>query len=345
LSGVQRTFSRRFATALLAALATLDLVAAARAGAQQTVTVSGIVRDSVSARPLPGAVVTLEILTGARTTRTDETGAFAFSKVPVGSYKLIVRRLGFEPASQTIDANADTPPIVVAMNRVATLDTVRVHASAQGIYGVVGTARDLRPLPAAKLKIIGGSSVPVDSTGHFFQPINAAGTVIIRAEAEGYEPQVMSLVVRPNEGVEVALLLDSATTPASHMLAGAFADFGTRLMVRRNSSAIIPRSELLRDSDRQLVSAMRRAPSFNRAALRFGQFACVFVDGQPRPGVSIDAFDPAEIEAVETYTRTSEASGSLAKRWPRGFPCADTGVPQVSAGADVVYWVVIWLKQ
>ena len=328
----------------LAAIA-LTLATAVPVDAQQNITVSGIVRDAASARPVVGAVITLGVSSSARVTRTDETGSFAFSKVAAGAMTLQVRRLGYDPINRSFESDKESYPIELTMNRVTSLDTVRVRASAQGIYGVVGTAHDLRPLPNARVRIIGGSSIRVDSTGHFFEPIKTAGTVIVRAEADGYEPQIVSLVLRPNEGVEVALLLDSATTAISHALTGAFADFNTRMIARRNSSAIIPRSELLRDGDHQLLAAIRRAPSFNRAALRMGPTACVFVDGHPRPGVSINAFDPREIEAIETYTRTSETTGSLAKSWPRGFPCADTGMPPVAGGGDVVYWVVIWIKQ
>jgi hypothetical protein len=130
----------------------------------------------------------------------------------------------------------------------------------------------------------------------------------------------------------------------SHALAAAFADFNDRMMSRRNSSAIVPRSELMRDGDAGLLDALLQAPSFTRVALRIGPTACVFVNGRPRAGVSLASFDPAEVEAVEAYTSTSDASQTLARAWPRGFPCADTGLPRVAGGRDLVTWVVVWLK-
>jgi hypothetical protein len=318
--------------------------AARRVLAQQSVTVTGVVRDAASTRPLIGAVVSLKAVGNARTTRTDETGTFTFSKVVPGAYSLSVRRLGYEQVNQTVDVRAEMQAADVSMTRVAMLDTVRVRATAQGIYGGVGTAKDLRPVAGAVVQIAGGSKTAVDSAGHFFIPIKSPGAYVLRAEAPGYEPYTMSVTVPHDEGVEVALLLDSATGPRSHMLAAAFADFSERLRVRRNSSAIVPRAELTRTGDRQLLGAIRSSPSFNRVALRFGPSACVFVDGRPRPGVSLGAYDPSEIEAVEVYTASSEASGTLARSWPRNFPCADTGMPTVSGGRDLVMWVVIWLK-
>jgi hypothetical protein len=319
---------------------------APRAVAQQGVAVSGVVRDSAAGQPLLGAIVTLGVGTSARTTRTDERGLFAFSNVMPASYALGVRRLGYQPASQMVDVSAQSSPITIALNRVALLDTVRVRATAQGIYGGVGAARDLRPLNDARIQVVGATGkLRVDSTGHFFVPIKTVGAYVVRAEAPGYAPQTVSVTVRPGEGVEAALLLDSATAPTSHALAAAFADFNDRMLVRRNPSAIVPRSELTGSGYDRLLDALLHAPSFTRAAMRIGPSACVFVDGRPRVGSSLASFEAADIEAIEAYSATSDASLTLAARWPRGFPCADTGLPRVGGGRDLVQWVVVWLKQ
>jgi hypothetical protein len=326
----------------LALLASLGSAARALA---QGVAVSGVVRDSAAGQPLLGAIVTLGIGPSARVTRTDDRGAFAFANITPASYALGVRRLGYQPTSQTVDVTAQMSPIAIALSRVAMLDTVRVRATAQGIYGGVGGARDLRPLTAARIQVIGATGkLSVDSTGHFFVPIKTVGAYVVRAEAPGYAPQTVSVTVRPGEGVEAALLLDSATTPASHALAAAFADFNTRMLVRKNPSAIVPRSELTGTGYERLLDAVLHAPSFTRAALRIGPTVCVFVDGRPRAGTSLLSFESAEIEAVEAYPATSDASETLAKSWPRGFPCADTGLPKVGGGRDLVQWVVVWLK-
>jgi hypothetical protein len=312
----------------------------------QTVTVSGVVRDAASAQPVIGAVITLGVGDGARSTRTDETGSFVFARVIAGNYLLAVRRLGYQPATQPADVRAGMQPIAITVDRVASLDTVRIRATAQGIYGAVGTSHDLRPLPAAEVQVVGVSrKLQIDSTGHFFAAIRTPGVYIVRATLPGYAPQTVSVTVRHDEGVEVALLLDSATGPVSHALQSAFADFNSRILMRRNSSAIIPRSELTQGGDHQLLDAVRRSRSFLNVGIRIGQTACVFVNGEPRPGVSLNAFDPAEVEAVEAYTPGSEPSGTLGRRWPHGVPCADTGMPSVSGGRDVVQWMVIWLKQ
>ncbi len=339
IPGVLRSHSIAVAVVLL-------LAAGTRGWAQQGITISGHVRDSITNQPLGGAIVSLRAAPDARSTRTDETGAFQFSKVDATRYTVVVRRLGYEPTTVIIDAGPSTEPVSIRMTRVTWLDTVRVRATRQGIYGAVGTSHDLKPLPAATVDIFGiARKVPVDSLGHFYVPVKTPGAYMMRASAPGFEVQTMSVTVQRDEGSEVALLLDSAAGPASHMLEAAFADFYDRMLVRRRTSAVIPRSELTRDGDPQLLGAIRRSPSFSKVVMRFGESACVFIDGQPRTGVSVNALDPSDIEAVEVYAAGAEASGTLNRRWPRGFPCAPTGGPPVSPGSDVVHWVVIWTKR
>jgi len=329
---------------ILTALLTVS-VATSPSMAQQPVIVRGFVRDSVSGRPLAGAIVGLGPNGSDRITRTDDAGEFAFSKVIPGTYSLTVKRLGYEPRSRAVDARAGMDSIAVALLRVSTLDTVRIRATTQGIYGAVGTA-DLRPLRSAVVQVIGGSGkLSVDSTGHFYIPIKNPGAYLVRAMSPGYEMQTMAVTVRRDEGVEIALLLDSATTLESNRWEGAYADMADRMIARRNSSAIVSASELRETGYTGLADALRRTPSFNKAVIRIGGTACVFVDGQPKPGFSLDAFDATQVEAVEAYTASSESTGNLARRWPRGFPCAPTGENTTAAGSDVIRWIVIWLKR
>jgi len=335
----------RFVATIFTALLSAS-IRTSGAGAQQPVPVRGKVQDSVSGRPLAGAIVGLGPNGSDRTTRTDDAGEFAFSKVVPGNYSLTVKRLGYEPRARAVEVKAGMDSLVVAMLRVSTLDTVRIRATNQGIYGAVGTAEGLRPLRSALVQVIGGSGkLSVDSTGHFYIPIKAPGAYLVRAMSPGYQTQTMAVTVRRDEGVEIALLLDSATTPESNRWESAYADMADRMIARRNSSAIVSASELRETGYSGLADALRRSPSFNKAVIRIGGTACVFVDGQPKPGLSIDAFDGTQIEAIEAYTASSEGTGNLARRWPRGFPCAPTGENTTAAGSDVIRWVVVWLKR
>ncbi len=325
----------------------LGLALAPRVAAQQAI-LTGIVRDTATKRPLIGAIVHLRAPSGTSSTRTDETGEFVFTRVRPGTYSLGVQRLGFAPVLRTVEVGFENEPMSVSLTRIIELDTVRVRAARQAIYGAVGKASDLMPITHAKVQVIGPSGagkIEVDSTGHFFVPIRTPGPYLVRASASAFEATTVSVTVPPTDGVEVALLLDTATTASSNRLEQAFVNFGDRMNRRRLYAAMITRAELLKSDATDMLTALRSAPSFAARSLRFGETACVFVDGRARVGVSLRGFNPEWMEAVELYSRSGEPTGTLQLAWPAGQPCGATGLPRVTPGPDVVTWVAFWLKQ
>ena len=336
---------RRPPAPLLAAMA---LLCAVPLRAQEPAALQGTARDAATQRPLHGAIITLRPQQGpARVTRTDETGGFAFSRVAPGPYSLGVQRLGYEPWLRQLEVTDGIAPVIVTMARMQQLDTVRVRAARQAIYGAVARARDMQPLTDAYVQVFGTSAttrVKVDSSGHFFIPIRTPGPYVVRATARHYAANTVSVTVPPNDGSEVAMLLDTASA-ANNRLEMAFSDFRDRMIRQRQGSTIVPRTEVLRNAGADLLTALQMSPSFVRKNLRFGETACLFVDGRPRAGVSIKAVDPASVEAVEVYSASGEASGTLARTWPRGMPCGDTGIGRTAPGTDLVRWVSVWTRQ
>ena len=279
-----------------------------------------------------------------RTTRTDEAGQFLIARMDTGQYTLQLRRLGYLPRSVSVHVTEQGARVEVALDEITTLDTIRVRAARQAIYGVVGAAADLRPLPGSAIQILGESvrTLRADSSGRFFSPASP-GTYLVRARAPGFAPRTVSVTLSPGDGAELALLLDSARAGSQNAMEAAYADFRDRMLRRGGTqSALVPRSELLRDGNGTMIHLLRAAPSFGSRVMRVGPYACVFVDGRARPGMSLNAIDPSGVEAIEVYTRRGERSGTLLARWPRGFPCADTGMPPPQTPEDVL-WVVICL--
>src|SRR5947209_15324157 len=86
--------------ALALALAAPGARAAAQQG-EETTLVTGVVSDTISGRPLHVAVVRVAE-TGA-STLTDERGRYVIAVSP-GPVRLEVRRIGYQPASVTLDA-------------------------------------------------------------------------------------------------------------------------------------------------------------------------------------------------------------------------------------------------
>lgn len=223
---------------------------------------------------------------------------------------------------------------------------------------MVASASELKPLGGATVQVFGTSfgNVTTDSTGHFFYAIQSPGAYLVRAKVRNYGVQTVSVTVQSREGVEVALLLDSAEALGANMLEQAYSEFRERLLQRSLSSAVVPRTELLAHGNAGVVTNVILAKSFAVKALRFSDTACLFIDGQPKPGMSANIIDAADVEAVEVYTRAAERSNTLAARWPAGEPCGYTGQPRPGEGrvmlapnqrppqTDLVHWVVVWLK-
>lgn len=67
------------------------------AAAQDKVSFSGIISDSANARPLQGATVTIQKDSVRRHAITNENGAFSFSSVAAGFYKLNISGVGYRP--------------------------------------------------------------------------------------------------------------------------------------------------------------------------------------------------------------------------------------------------------
>jgi hypothetical protein len=266
--------------------------------------------------------------------------------------------LGYEPSTQIVTVNGDIR-VTIVLRRLTALDTVRVRAGQRSIYGVVATAHDLRPLPNATVQIFGSSvgETTTDSAGRFSHVIQSRGAYLVRGKASGLGTQTVSVTVH-DDGVEVALLLDSVRAPGANALEMAYGDFRDRLLRRGNASAVVPRSELLAYGDGGLLSAVMSTRSFGAKTLRFTDVACVFVDGIARAGLSLNMIDATSVEAVEVYSAAAERSGTLQLRWPKQATCGDTGLPRATdrfAGArpaggrdtqsDIVRWVVVWLKK
>jgi len=83
------------------ALSIAVLVLAARAGAQPSGSISGVVLDATTQAPLSGALITARgaALLGEQIAVTDEAGAFEMTMFPPGAYALAVEHDGFLPFS------------------------------------------------------------------------------------------------------------------------------------------------------------------------------------------------------------------------------------------------------
>jgi hypothetical protein len=317
------------------------------APAQQAGVVTGVVRDSASARPLAGATITLVGGGAQYTAQSDAAGLFQLFNVQAGSYDVTARRLGYELRRASVDVATRGARIDLPLARVATLDTVRVGPG-MAIYGAVGSYSDLRPLGGVEVQVVGtGARVKTDSAGRFIVPVNKPGVYVVRARLAGFDPQTLSAPVPKDNAVEISILLDAAKRGASPVSEMAWGEFGDRVRARGNRSALVSRSELLRDGNVNAFVALEAAPSVREKNLRFGEEVCTFVDGLPAVTTPIWKLEASAIEAVEVYTADSrsEQTETLARK-SRGSECHRTGnSPSAMPASETIKWVVVWLKR
>jgi hypothetical protein len=336
--------------------------------AQAARTVRGVIRDSSTNQPLAGALVDLRSATYRATDRTDEEGNFRIRGVAPGSYQVSVLRIGYAEAKRDLEVGARDLEITVGMRPIAQrLDAFRVRGDISAIYGMVGTLPDLLPISGARVQVIGAQKeVTTDSTGGFFIPVGEPGTYMVRMTREGYAERFFPIEVPRGRAVDGSRMLDPGTAPAKGMDV-LYVDLDSRLRMRATgASAIIPGAEIRR-AGTQLIDAMRASQSFSARGLRFATTACLFVNGLPRPGASIDMFRPEEVESVEVYafsgTGTADRSRNLEQAWPSGAPCGPTGATRMVGAAGgsrmnsregnltgpiqsgIVRYVVIWLRK
>jgi hypothetical protein len=105
---------------LLFALAVLSSL-----GVAALATVFGAVRGVVhdpQHRPVGDASVTLKSATSdlTQTTQTDADGAFSFSAVPIGDYKVSITKSGFADEAQTVTVVAESSPMLHFQLKIAT---------------------------------------------------------------------------------------------------------------------------------------------------------------------------------------------------------------------------------
>lgn len=344
------------------------LAGSASLEAQGARTIRGVIRDSSTNQPLAGALVDLRSPTLRLTDRTDEEGNFRIRGVTQGTYQLSVLRIGYTESRSQVEVTVRDIEIAVAMRPAPQrLDAFRVRGDISAIYGMVGTLPDLLPLSGARVQVIGAQKeVTTDSTGGFFIPVSEPGTYMVRMTREGYAERFFPIEVPRGRAVDASRMLDPGTAPAKGMDV-LYVDLDQRLRSRSTGSSAIVNGAEIRRAGNQLIEALRSTESFNARGLRFAQTACLYVNGLPRPGASIDMFRPEEIESVEVYgvsgTGTGDRSRILERSWPSGAPCGPTGFTRMvgaAAGsgmnsregnplgpiqAGIVRYVVIWLRK
>jgi hypothetical protein len=150
---------RRAAPILVAAALVAGGSASARAQERVLVRVDGVAHDSLRARPLAGALISIAAL--GRSAITDSTGAFSLDSIPVGRHELVLQHevldsLGLPEARHVIDVSENTGRL-----RIATPSFAALWRAACGgtpprdsgfVFGVARSARDRSGVAGAEVR-------------------------------------------------------------------------------------------------------------------------------------------------------------------------------------------------
>lgn len=321
------------------------LVASSDLSAQSTV--SGRVQTE---QGLPVARARIDLVGATQSAETDSMGRFRLPSLNPGRHVLRARSLGFLPSEVSIVLGTRDTTVVIALIRAPNrLSEVTVRGNWQGIHGIVGDAISQAPLSGVAVRIVGVSSdTRTDDSGIFSAPTRA-GSFVVRLEKEGYAPKTLSIEVPRDSSREVLVSLDTSSVNDARTQI-LWREYDSRTRMRGMNSALVPAGELARIGTQTLSEALRRAPSFATRNLRLADAdICLYVNGEPKPGWTMDAFDVDEILSIEVYGRGGELTRNLGVRWPKGEPCGrGHGASPVRLSERerrlMVQSVVIWLK-
>jgi hypothetical protein len=324
----------------------LGLVAFSAPG--QGVLTGRVVNEGATA--IPGARVDL-LTTAPRSARTDSSGRFTFAGVPAGSYRFQVRQIGYLPLDTTLSMPPRDTSVAITLRRAAsTLSRIVVRGQWQGVYGIIADSATLKPLPNALVRVIGVSSnIRSDTLGAFAADVKQPGDYVLRFELDGYASRVLGVTVARDSSAEVLVTMSHSTASDARTQI-LWREFDSRTKMRGLNSAFVPANDLTTIGTETTSEALLRARSFAIKNLRLQRDICLYVNGEPKPGWTMDAFDVSEILAIEVYGRGGELTRNLAARWPRGVACGpQTGSSPVGLSESQrklqVQSVVIWLKK
>lgn len=301
-----------------------------------TTAVTGTVRDALG-NPIRDAVVVIDPDSASMRTRTGADGRFRIDSVRVGAHALQVARIGFRPRRSTIDVPATELDVAVVMDPVpVVLDTISVRVARTGIHGVVSTRgisllpHEPRPLRGAIVEVL---DRPYRTTtgrdGSFRVDDIGEGSYSLLIRLDRYQSRIVPVLVPETGGLDVTIVLDSTIADWQRREDYVFRSISQRLREASNPSAFVSAAELVGPAELTLKDALRVAPStLSRGLLTKDDVTCVYVEGQPRPGMTTGDIMAEEVHAVEVYGITGRGSTSAPPvPWLLGTFCG-TGTRQ-----------------
>jgi hypothetical protein len=339
---VARPRIARTSPALLAGIAAL-LALPMRVGAQDAGTVLELrVRDAAGSA-VPLATVTADV-DGVRQLRvTTDSGRVSFVVATGTPVRIGVRRIGYVPLSTTVVPQGERQSLVLVVGRSIpwSLDTVKVVAQ-RAVGGIVVSSATQEPIAGATISLTGGGQRVVSGAdGGFALPLKGQHTVTLSVRAPGYAPAFRTERLDGGASGEFLILLDSLGGTPNHVIANLW-DAERRIAWRDRTDAMVGGRELRASGTNNAQDALRESRTMAEKGLRVGDNACLFINGEPAPGQTLETFPVESVKSVELYERGGEMIGTLTRRWPPYAPCGRGASSFGPTGPGAVRYVVVW---
>ena len=278
---------------------------------------------------------------------SNDKGDFRLGGLEAGPWTIAIRRLGYRPLVVDVEMPPEGNRRTFTLTAAATsLDPVLVAERWTGVRGLVGDARRVSPLAGALVRVLGSDvSVGSDSVGQFAVSLPGGRDVLLRVERAGYATRLISASV-PVEGyLQLEVALD--TNPQAPRDYWVWRDLDQRLKFATPRAVLVGRDEIEATDAVNLGVALPATRSVTAANVLIDRRACLYVNGQPRPGFPVDAIQAGDVEFVEAYPPGSDLTRTLAQRWPAGAQCGVPDGPRrssASASRLSAQFVSVWLR-
>lgn len=275
----------------------------------------------------------------------EDDGDYRVEGLGVGRWQVSVRREGFAPLIAEIELPAaGLRRDFTLVEREEAMDPALLAAGWSGLRGTVIDSRGNASLAGASLRLMGSDAVAsTDSSGRFALPLPAGRDFVLRVGRTGFGTRLLTGRVPGKGYLAVEIPLDTTDEEGSEYWI--WRDLERRLRYATPRAALVTRTEVAETGAASLGSAIEASRSVGGRGLVVTTGACLFVDGLPRPGATVDAIRAEDVEFVEVYPEGTDLTRTLASRWPANAVCGHgTLAGRPSDPRRAAQFVAVWLR-
>lgn len=323
---------RHLANALVgAALVINSAVVPGHLDAQQRGVVAGTVRGD-KGEPLGDVRVRIVGVKLDTVVRTGAKGTFTVS-LPEGPAHFVLTRIGYMPREGDVTVS-NMLRVDIEMSRLPQqLDAVNVREDWVGIRGVVGDDSTMDVLKGVTIQSMKRRiHVVTDSQGRFEFSLPKRERTSLTLSRDGYLSKPFVVPMDSGKSADVVVLMRRGADPI--FMKHAMIDLQHRMAWGGIGMFVLDQNKLASTGELYLDAAIGASGMLARKGIVLS-YPGVFLDAQPSSFIVLSQLKVADIEMVEVWGQNTDATRTLASRWPGGSIGPWGGGP----------WIAIWRKR